>query len=223
MISVKCEWRPCLHNAFNDHPNHILDRNDSLLDLRISHTIEIFFLPFFSQRIFQCISFFLQDLMRTHQIPFSLKIVSRLFPEIIRIAYSRENIMRLHSVISVICPQVEKFWKIPMPHIKIDRCCSLTNPKLIDRDCRVIDQTYPADHTSCCSLKSTDRASACTHFSKVHSHSAAKFADFRKIINALINSIQTVRHCIDKAGGKLVVRLSRIGKCRCRHRHLQLA
>ena len=110
-----------------------------------------------------------------------------------------------------------------MPHIQINRHGPLPDPELVHRHSRVIGEPYPADHTACSALKSTDRAAACPDLAKIHAHPTAVFTDLSKVINAAVDSIQTVRHCVDKTGGQLVVRLSRIRKRRRCHSHFQRA
>ena len=97
-----------------------------------------------------------------------------------------------------------------MPYIQINGNRTLTDPELVHGNGRIICQPDPADYTACCPFKTADGTSARTHFSKIHPHTAAEFADLCKIINASVDPVQTIRHRINKAGGKLVVRFSRI-------------
>ena len=189
MIPIKCKRRSGLHCAFDNQPDNVFNRNDSLFNPIILHTVQIFFFPRFSITVFQRIALHRQNLVRTHQIPVSLDIVSCLLPKIIRVADRREHIMRLHPVIPIICSQIQKLRQISVPHIKINCNCPLAHTKLINCDRRVVCKTNPTYHTSCCPLKSSDSASACPHFSKIHSHSSTKFTYFGKIIDTSVNSI----------------------------------
>ena len=67
---------------------------------------------------------------------------------------------------------------------------------------------------------SSDAASGCPDFSKIQSHASAKFAYPGKVINAAVNSLQAVRHHINKTAGQLMIRLSRIGQGGSCHSYL---
>ena len=72
-------------------------------------------------------------------------------------------------------------------------------------------------------FKAPDAASGRAYLSEIQSHAAAEFADAGKIVNASVNSLQTVGNRINKAAGKLMVRLSCIGKRRGSHSHIHPA
>ena len=68
-ISVKCKRSSGLRRWFDDQTDQIFQKNCPFLNSCIMNTIPIAALPFFSETIFQTISFYRHDLMRAHQIP----------------------------------------------------------------------------------------------------------------------------------------------------------
>ena len=163
------------------------------------------------------------DLMGAEQMPGSIQIFLCQSPKPIRITYSRKNIMRLHPIVAVVGAELKKFRQIPMPCIQIYGGGSLAHPQLIYGYCCIIYKTDPADHTSGRTFKAPDAASGRAYLSEIQSHAAAEFADAGKIVNASVNSLQTVGNRINKAARKLMVRLSCIGKRRGSHSHIHPA
>ena len=183
------------------------------------NTIPIAALPFFSETIFQTISFYRHDLMRAHQIPVLIQVFSCHFPEQIRITDCRKYIVRFHSLIAVICPKLKEFRQVSVPCIEIYRDRSRSYPKLIYRNRSIIHDADPAYHSACRPFKSSYHTSRCTYFPEIQPHSAAVFAYHGKIINRPENSFQTVGNSVNKTRTKLMKRLSCICQSRSRHCH----
>ncbi len=110
-----------------------------------------------------------------------------------------------------------------MPGVQIDRSRSLSHAQLIHSHSGVVYQLNPADDAACRTFKAADGASGGAYLSKVQPHTAPEFADLGKIIHTAVNSIQAVRHRVNEAAGKLMVRLTRIGEGGSCHSHLHTA
>ena len=156
MIPVERKRRSSLCCTFDDHPYNIFDRDHTLTDSFIKDTVQIFFGPLCSIAVLQCIAFDCEYLMGAHQVPVAFNIVSCLFPEIVGIADGREHIVGFHPLISVVCPETKKFGKVSVPDVQVNGHGTLPHSKLVYGHSRIICEPYPADYTSCGSLKSTD-------------------------------------------------------------------
>ena len=150
--------------------------------------------------------------MGTHQIPVLVQALFCHFPEQIRIADSRENVVGLHPVISVIGAELKKLRQILMPHIQVHGRGALAHPQLVNGHSRIIDKLDPADHSPCRALKSAYAASRCPDLSKIQAHAATELAHLGKVVHTSVNTFQTVGHCVYKAAGQLVIWFSCIGK-----------
>ena len=110
-----------------------------------------------------------------------------------------------------------------MPNIEIDGYGALPHTQLIDRNSRIIDQLHPANDSARHSFKATNVTACSANLAEVQPHSTAELADHRKVVDAPVDSFQTVGNRIDEATGKLVIRFTRIGQRRRSHRHFQFA
>ena len=187
----------------------------------ISDTVPIAFLPFLSIGIFQRVALYRENLMRTHQVPVRVDILLCQLPEQIRITDRRKYVVCLHTVVPIVGTQRQEFRKILVPRIQIYGDGSLAHAQLIYRHRGIIGQLDPADHAPGCALKAADCTSCCPDLAEIQPHTTAELADLGKAVNAAVNAIQAVRHRVDKTGGKLMIRLSRVGKGRRRHGNLK--
>ena len=147
------------------------------------------------------------DLMGAEQMPGSIQIFLCQSPKPIRITYSRKNIMRLHPIVAVIGAELRNSGRSLCHASRYTAAAPWRIPQLIYGYCCIIYKTDPADHTSGRTFKAPDAASGRAYLSEIQSHAAAEFADAGKIVNASVNSLQTVGNRINKAAGKLMVRL----------------
>ena len=161
--------------------------------------------------------------MGTHQVPVRIDLLLCQLPEQVRIADCRKYVMRLHTIVSIVGAQCQEFRKILMPCIQIYGDCPLAHAQLVHRHRSIIRQLDPAYHTSGRAFEAPNRTSRGSDFTEIQPHAAAELADLCKAVNTAVNPVQTVRNRVDKAGGQLMVRLSRVGKGWCRHGNLKRA
>ena len=74
--------------------------------------------------------------------------VYKSFHKDIRYAYSREDIMSLSSVISVVGSKVNEFIQVLMPDVKSDGSTALSSTKLVYCNCCIIVKPYPRNDSS---------------------------------------------------------------------------
>lgn len=77
-------------------------------------------------------------------------------PKEVGIAYGRENVVRFHPVVAVVGAELQKFGKILVPGVEIDRHRALPHPELIHGDRGVVDDLDPAYHAARRALKASD-------------------------------------------------------------------
>ena len=110
-----------------------------------------------------------------------------------------------------------------MPHIQVHSNGSLSHSQLIDGDGGIVCKFYPADDPACSPLEPADGGSNCPHLAEIQPHAAAEFGNLCEVIDAAVNTVKGVGNGVDKAGRKLMIGLTGIGKGRRRHRNLQTA
>ena len=98
--------------------------------------------------------------MRIHEIPVLIQILFYFFPKKIGIADRREDVVRLHPVVSIVGTQLKEFGKIFVPGVEVDGHCSLSHAQLINRYRGVVYHTDPADDTAAGTLEATDLAAS---------------------------------------------------------------
>jgi len=86
-----------------------------------------------------------------------------------------------------------------------------------------VSKSSPADAPACRSLKPADGCADCPHLAEVQPHTAAEFGNLCEVIDAAVNPVEGVGNGVDKAGRKLMIGLTGVGKGRRRHGNLQAA
>ena len=119
--------------------------------------------------------------------------------------------MRLHAVVAVVGAQLQKLREILVPRIYVDRHRALPHAQLIHGNSSVVHQPDPADDAARRPLKAPNGAVGGPYLAIVQPHAAPKLGHLGKIVNGAVDAVQTVRHRVDKAAGKLVMGLSRVG------------
>ena len=102
MVAVKDERRTGFYRRFQDEAHQLFDRNFPFGNTSIAYAVFVAFFPFFAVKVFQCVTFYHKDFVRTHQIPRRVDIFIDSAPEKVGAAHRREYIVRLHTVVAVI-------------------------------------------------------------------------------------------------------------------------
>ena len=69
----------------------------------------------------------------------------------------------------------------------------------------VVHQPDPADDAARRPLKAPDGAAGGPYLAEVQPHASTELGHLGKIVNGAVDAVQTVRHRVDKAAGKLVI------------------
>ena len=219
-VAVEGKRRARLDDGLQDQADDLLDRDHALVDARLGDTGAVALLPLLTPEVLERVAHDHLDLVRVHEEPRRVEILLREFPEEVRVADGWEDVVRLHAVVAIVGAQLQELWQVLVPGIEVDGAGPLAHAELVDGHSRVIDEADPADDTARRALEAADGRACRADLAEVEAHAAAPLADLGKRVEAAVDAVERVRHRVDEAARELVIRLSRVGECRRRHRDL---